>query len=320
MHLRRIEIRNFRKLREPVRIDLPDDSLCVIAGDNEEGKSTVLAAIQAAFFIRHGISGKAAEAMQPFGSAVRPEVAVEFDLKGARYTLTKGFCQSKSAELVTPSGTLAGDAAEERLQDLLTFTPPKRGAGDAEQRGVWGLFWVDQGESFRPPPLGADGRETIVDTLDSEVGQVLGGERGRRLRARIEELYAEAYDKRGRPRGEWEKTRKRLDDLDAEVARLTGELTQYERKVDDLARIRTRLAAYERDGTQARAEAALTAARAEAARIEALRQRLEAAQNAEKLASLTQSAADKARADRQALITSLAAVGDNVERLDTAVR
>ena len=41
MRIRRIEIANFRKLAEPVVIDTIEPRLTVIAGQNEEGKSTV---------------------------------------------------------------------------------------------------------------------------------------------------------------------------------------------------------------------------------------------------------------------------------------
>ena len=104
MRIRQIRIRNFRKLLDPVVIDGLGDGLTVIAGDNEEGKSTILAAVQAAFFYRHRLTGEAAQAMQPFGSAVRPEISIAFELNGEAYQLRKAFCQSPEAELTGPSG------------------------------------------------------------------------------------------------------------------------------------------------------------------------------------------------------------------------
>ena len=88
MRLRRIEITNFRKLAGPVVIDGLGDGLTVLAGDNEEGKSTILAALQTVLFDRHGLTGQAAQDMLPFGSAVRPEINLEFELGGARFRLT----------------------------------------------------------------------------------------------------------------------------------------------------------------------------------------------------------------------------------------
>ena len=56
MRLRRIEVRDFRKLRHTVVDDL-GPGLNVLVGDNEAGKSTVLAALRAVFFERHRVGG-----------------------------------------------------------------------------------------------------------------------------------------------------------------------------------------------------------------------------------------------------------------------
>ena len=51
MRIRRIEVRDFRKLGHVV-IDGLADGLNVIAGGNETGKSTLVAALRAALFDR----------------------------------------------------------------------------------------------------------------------------------------------------------------------------------------------------------------------------------------------------------------------------
>jgi hypothetical protein len=47
----------------------------VIAGDNEDGKSTLLLALRAALFVKHKISAGVSEELLPFGSKVRPSYA-----------------------------------------------------------------------------------------------------------------------------------------------------------------------------------------------------------------------------------------------------
>src|SRR3546814_8767591 len=116
MLFRSIAIRNFRKHLSPVVIDDLGEGVTVIAGDNEEGKSTLLHAIRTGLFERHNLGGKAADAMQPFGSTVRPEVRLDFEIDGSPYSITKGFLQTASARLITPAGTFEGAAAEERLR------------------------------------------------------------------------------------------------------------------------------------------------------------------------------------------------------------
>lgn len=50
--------------------------------------------------------------MLPYGQAVRPEVAIGFDLGGGPWQLRKAFCQKPEAE-------------------LFGFTPPKKGQSKA---------------------------------------------------------------------------------------------------------------------------------------------------------------------------------------------
>ena len=133
MLFRRIAIRNFRKHLSPMVIDDLGEGVTVIVGDNEEGKSTLLDAIRTGLFERHNLGGKAADAMQPFGSTVRPEVRLDFEIDGSSYSITKGFVQKASARLTTPAGTFEGAAAEERLAELLTFRLSQRGESASEE-------------------------------------------------------------------------------------------------------------------------------------------------------------------------------------------
>ena len=285
MKIRRISIRNFRKLVGPVTIDGLEDGLTVIAGDNEEGKSTVLSAIQTVFFNRYRLGGEAAQAMQPFGSAVRPEVDVDFDLDGERYSLRKAFCQSHEAELVTPTGRVTGDEVEERLQQLLRFDPPGKGAAKPEHRGIWGLFWVEQGTSFARPQLGETGRETLVAALESEVGQVLGGERGRALLGVIAQKCDAYFTKTGKPRGAHKESLEHVHALETELEELRSALRLYDDKIDDLGRIRGRLKTYEADHSLETAERDLKRAQEDSKRVGALQSALAAAETNEKLAA-----------------------------------
>ena len=157
MHFRRITVRNFRKLAAPLVIDDLGDGTTIIAGDNEEGKSTLLDAIRAGLFERHNLSGRAVEAMQPFGSSVRPEIQLDFEIDGKSYTIIKGFAQSPSALLTTPNGTFEGPAAEDRLAELLTFQVPQRGKSKPDDQGVLGLFWLEQGRALGGLSFGESG-------------------------------------------------------------------------------------------------------------------------------------------------------------------
>src|SRR5215212_4733811 len=172
MQLRSIEVKDFRKLSHVAVRDLKD-GLNVVVGDNEAGKSTLLAALRAVLFERHRVGGEVAERMLPYGQSVRPEIAIEFDLDGKPWRLRKAFCQRPEAELAGNGERYSGDEVEERLAALLGFAPPgNRGSQPEKHQGVYGLLWVEQGASHRSLNVGG-GRGTLASALEAEVGQVL---------------------------------------------------------------------------------------------------------------------------------------------------
>src|SRR5215207_4898744 len=180
MQLRGIEIRDFRKLSHVAVRDL-QNGLNVVVGDNEAGKSTLLAALRTVLFERYRVGGEVAERMLPYGQSVRPEIAIEFNLGGKPWRLRKAFCQRQEAELASNGERYTGDEVDERLADLLGFVAPGRGGSQPDKhQGIYGLLWVEQGAAHSALKVGA-GKGTLASALEAEVGQVLGGERGRAL-------------------------------------------------------------------------------------------------------------------------------------------
>src|SRR5438270_531169 len=175
MRIIQIEVRNFRKLRDAVRIQNLGPGLTVVAGSNEDGKSTLLEALRCALFQKHNLTGEHAESLQPYHSAVRPQVTVEFETDGQRYTIEKSFCQRSEALLTTATGSFSGSAAEEKLQEILRFSRRARGATGENEQGIWGLLWVTQGSAFSPLALNDGARSSIRSAIETQVGQVLGG-------------------------------------------------------------------------------------------------------------------------------------------------
>ena len=171
--------------------------LNVLVGDNEAGKSTLLEALRAGLFVRHRIGGEYAEGLQPYGQSVRPEVAIDFEVGDAPWSLRKAFCQKPEAELIGPGERLTGEAVEERLAALLGFVPPGRGEPNPdEHHGIHGLLWVAQGMAHGAFKVGPH-RDAIASALESEVGQVMGGDRGRALLAAAEDATRRVLDEGG---------------------------------------------------------------------------------------------------------------------------
>lgn len=258
MRLRRIEVRNFRKLRGPICIDNLGDGLTVIAGDNEDGKSTLLLALKAALFLKY--KATVTEDFLPFGSKVRPELRLDLEFFGRPYSLYKAFCQNPRAELVTPTGKLEGMAAEEELARLLRFdSPAKANSAEpkSEHQGLCGLLWVTQGESFRNHQAASSLQRDLQSALESEVGSVLTGELGRKLLQVFRDRHDENYTKTGQPRDELKKAREKVEQLAGKLAGLRERQRDYEGKVDRLGDLRDKLRRYDEDGTLAKQKSAL---------------------------------------------------------------
>jgi DNA repair exonuclease SbcCD ATPase subunit len=281
---RRIAVRNFRKLVSPAVIDGLGEGVTIIAGDNEEGKSTLLLAIRTGLFERHNLGGKAVEAMQPFGSSLRPEIRLDFEIDGTSYSITKGFAHRSSALLTTPNGMFEGPAAEEQLAELLTFRVPQRGESRPDDRGILGLFWLEQGRILEGLGFGEMGRSTLRSSLEEEVGDVLGGTRGRRLLEAATAKRDTLLTPTGRPRAELAAAIDAAEGATARVARLEVERRTYDQEIDDLARIRRELARIDTDKVLEKAQEALATAEEQAKALERLRQQDEAASQAVALA------------------------------------
>lgn len=309
MQLRRIEVRNFRKLRHVLIEDL-QDGLNVVVGDNEAGKSTLLSALRAVLFEKHRVTGSAAEAMQPFGQSVRPEVAIDFDLDGRSWSLHKTFCQRPEATLIGPGERITGEDVEDRLAQLFGFVPAGRGGSNPEKnQGAYGLLWVEQGAAHRSLGVGA-GRETIASALESEVGQVLGGERGRALVSAAEGRRNAFWSKIDKPRGEWKSLRDEVKSIEDEIIDLERQHAAYDGKIDDLDRKLSVLARHRSEDRLNRAVKDLeiaTLAMAETAKLE---QVLREATTRRKLAA----------SEREAVWTRKAARLKLLERLEAARR
>ena len=182
MYLKSLTVTDFAGLVR-AEIGTLEPGLNIVVGDNEVGKSTLLTALRAAFFQKHRATGAAVQAFLPYGGSGRPSVAIEFELGEIAYSLAKAFLSKPSAELAFASSRMSGDAVEEKLAELLRFSPPGRGDPKlSEHQGAFGLLWVEQGRSNAGLDLGA-GKDALTASLEGEVGQILGGERGRTLTA-----------------------------------------------------------------------------------------------------------------------------------------
>ncbi|WP_199504498.1 AAA family ATPase [Qipengyuania sp. YIM B01966] len=199
MRIRELRIENFRKFRQPLHLTGFEDGLNLVCEQNEAGKSTVLEALRAVLFERHGSRSDRIRSFRPHGDEVAPTIEVGFDLGDANWRLRKRFLQNPSVELEGPTGRATGDEAEERLQTLLGFARAGNRGADDDSRGALGLLWVEQGQSFVLGTPGQGARRTLEEVLAGEVGAVTGGQRTTTVLQAIERSLADYQTPTGRP-------------------------------------------------------------------------------------------------------------------------
>ena len=243
MKLRTLSVNQFKRFTEPTRLGELSDGLNVVIGPNELGKSTLLDALRAVLFERYTSKARPIIALQNDRSNAAPVVELAFEIDSAEYTLTKRFVKNTYAQLRCPDGTLLeADPAVDRLRNQLGFTKAGSRGATSETLGMWGVLWVQQGQSFGRPDLPDSALASLSAGLESEVGAVLGGRRGRELPQIIEQLLSEVItEARRQPRGEYKAV---LDQIEDQEKRL-GEQQQLQRAMaetlEQLAMAETRL-------------------------------------------------------------------------------
>lgn len=241
LRLRSIKLNNFRKFREPVTIQGFSDGLNIVIEPNESGKSTLLEALRAAFFVRHSTRNQLANSYAPHGENVAPEVEVAFELGIDTWNVSKRFLRGQSIEVRGPAGRTQGDAAEDLLQRLLGFERDTSRTGDVAAYGALGLLWVAQTEALSVTTPGQIVRDGVRSTLEAEVGSIMGGDAYERVRARVDADYAKYWTATGRVGGRQSEAKEHADGAEVKTNDIQARLSALERTFSDLEVARNRL-------------------------------------------------------------------------------
>ena len=248
MKIRSLAVNQFKKFTFPTRLDGVEDGLNVVVGPNEMGKSTLLDALRAVLFEKYSSRAQPIMALQNDRNQAAPVVELAIELDDGVYRVTKRFIKKPYARLSCPDGrNLEGDTAEDTLRELLDFREPGKTGAKPETLGMWNVLWVQQGQSFGALDLPDSARSSLHSALESEVGTVLGGRRGRALPKAIENQLGELITSTtNRPRGAYkelidrvETLRQELGDLRARRQHLTQTLTDLEDAHEILDRLST---------------------------------------------------------------------------------
>ena len=235
MKLRSIAVNQFKKFTVPMRLDGIEDGLNVVVGPNEMGKSTLLDALRAALFEKYSSRAKPIVALQNDRNKAGPVVELVFELDEGVHRVTKRFVKKPYARLSCPDGrTLEGDAAEDTLRSLLGFDEPGKTGTKAETLGMWNVLWVQQGQSLGALDLPESARSNLHSALESEVGTVLGGRRGRALPQAIEKQLGELVTSHSKPRSAYKDLIEKTDALQSELEGLSTRRHELAKTLDDL--------------------------------------------------------------------------------------
>jgi len=303
MWFKAVEVSRFRQFRAAVGLHDLAPGLNVIAGDNEEGKSTLLQAIRAALFDKY--TSSVADTYRPYGESVSPRVRLVFEINGVEYRLDKVFSRKKDGEatLAASDGRRwEGPQAEEFLAGLLGFAYAPRGASKPEHQGLAGLLWVDQVRAFEEVTLSDQSRRQLHTVFDAEMGELLGGEHGEALHRRIGELRDAYFDKRDKPRGDYRQFQEKQSKLAERLQQARLDLRDYEHKTDQLEKRQAALRTYLEDRALEKAQAKLRDATHKHTRVQALVNQVEGGSQKLGLTEAEQKAARMAWETRSKLL------------------
>ena len=172
MKLRGIRLQNVRRFIEPVEVSGIGDGLNVLSAPNENGKSTIFAALHAVFFKSRRSWDAEIRSLAPHAGG-DPQVAVEIEVGKDVYRIEKHWSQSSGRRdvKVWSGDKLLKQADEAELWLADTLKAPKDG-------GPAGLLWVRQGlTSLEDGDATRSARRDLMSSVAGEVEAMTGGRR-----------------------------------------------------------------------------------------------------------------------------------------------
>ena len=301
MQIHSLELTDFKGIGHLRLADLPERGVVVVHGNNEAGKSTVLAAIDAVLWEKHSSKKKSIKALKPAGGGPArgatavggasgshaadrnggPTVALEMTVGPYRFTLEKRWLKAPYARLNITAPrpeNLTDEDAENRLREILDE--------HLDEKLLHTLF-LRQGQEFAAR-IHAAGIPSLSSALDarSEAGVADGGaERtdsavtgsaptssaqadNDALMQRVEAEYSRYFtQKENKPAKELKAAKADLDAAEAAASEAEAKLRELDSYVARYEDVERQLAATEEKLPAAREE--LTARRDEAEKARA---------------------------------------------------
>ena len=283
MRLVSVEVKNFKRFTRTARITGLQPGLNVMFGRNEFGKSTFMRAINAAIFEKSNSGRKEVRELRHVKNKTVPEVTLAFEIGGMGWTVQKRFAGATGKTLLENAKGLRfeGEEAEAEISRLFGFDAGAKG----DETSIWGTLWVEQGKSIQGPSVSGRARSTIEGCIETQVGAVVGGERGQNIRDAVQTaMDLILTGKTGQPKGAYKQALTEVENLKAEIGDMTRRREEVSADLKRLAETKTDLANLAKDRVSqdydrnlAAAEVARTEAVQNAAEVRELETRLELA-------------------------------------------
>lgn len=262
MRIHSLTLDNVRGIEHLELRELPDTGVIVIHGDNEQGKSTIMDALNVVLNQKHSAANKHTKPLKPVHRDASPAVSLTATLGPVTFTIEKTWFRGKSARLTITAPqreSYTGDQAEAKLEEL------KDRYLDASLLTTLFLRQDELGAS-----VDAVGIPTLTRALDGAAGA--DGDSGTEdsgLLAAVDAEYRRYFTATGRESGELaqakadlEAASTELSEASAVAADLDTYVTRFDRVTDDRRRAEADLPAAlaEADDLEGRARVASEAA------------------------------------------------------------
>lgn len=313
MRIESLTIDNLRAIEHLELTELPQSGVIVIAGPNEEGKTTIMDALHLVLTEKHSSGKKLIHDMQPIGSDVGITIKLGARLGPYRFTLTKSFLKDKRCELVIHEPrveNLAGDRAEGRLQELLD---------EHLDRNLAKVLYMRQ-DAANERQFDAAG----IPSFSSALAHLSGGDESpaqsvfdQGLLAQVEKEFGRYFTAHGKPSGEYQQAAKHLQQAREECEQAELRHRSLEAAITEIQRRENERADAERRLPEAEAE--VGECRRTVAEATRLHDAVERADEAVRLATAKLEAAELRRTERESQANRVQQLGQDLESLTEQV-
>ncbi len=238
MKIRSLQVEQFRKFDQAVRVDGFSDGLNIIEGPNETGKSTLMLALRAVLFERHNAKTDAIRTFSPYQvQGARPTVTLTFDIDGQHHRLEKSFLKRPSATLETSDGRrFEGAEAESEVKRLLGLNPAEKAPINKGSPAHFGVLLTPQAQSFQQPSITANTRHTLEAAITAEVDELGNQSEVDGLLGEFDDMLFDIVSKRGEPKNRYREVISRLEGVEQEIAATTSERNALRDELEALAK------------------------------------------------------------------------------------